>query len=719
MAKALIAFAMQAYYDNRLASEKKLFSDVGISGGIRFDRSDIADTLDAAKGYNNAEGNTKYFLDFLATLPAAERLYINTELPNLLDWFIQAGTQAMTATAADKRAFMLGGTGADTLTGGSQDDLLIGGEGNDTLNGGGGSDTLIGGKGQDTLYDGDDTIRVHDFQGENTVEIIDGGGGINIIAGTNASDIIDFSATTLSSIARIEGGAGEDIIKGSKGADVLYGGTIDTPEDSAKDRLEGGEGVDEYHVGIGDIILDTDKQGTIWFAGQQLPTMVFTKQSQDINYYENDDHSWRGVLNADGSLNISNNDTPGFFTIKDFASGSSGITLADYTPQATDLTFSGSSTSSSAKAYYRENNDNHWYYSFLRKQADGTHTTEVADFTLDAIPSLNVTGSDGRDFLFGLTNSDTLSGGAGDDTIYGWDIRYQHGETQWLAYLPPATVDMGGDILSGGSGNDYIIGAMGADIIDGGDDDDILSGKEGADVIFGGQGKDVLLGGGGNDVLQGGDGDDYLSGDAWAVMHFTQDGENFIYKYIWLQPESGWAHFSDLQFAYSEEGFPTGVTEYIADLRYNPEDQGDDYLAGGSGNDLMRGMAGNDTLRGDEGDDYLDGGTGNDWLIGGEDNDTLYGGADNDKLYGDKEDHTGTGNDSLYGEAGDDKLIGGNGDDFLDGGDGDDQLWGDNGDKTGTGNDTLYGGADNDTLLGRTFLYTSNYATIIERRCAA
>jgi len=40
------------------------------------------------------------------------------KLPELLDWYIQAGSQGMTATAGDLRAFMLGGYGVDHLTGG-------------------------------------------------------------------------------------------------------------------------------------------------------------------------------------------------------------------------------------------------------------------------------------------------------------------------------------------------------------------------------------------------------------------------------------------------------------------------------------------------------------------------------------------------------------------------------------------------------------------------
>lgn len=54
-----------------------------------------------------------YFQNYLTTLPEAERTAITQQLPNLLDWFIQAGSQAMTATAGTERAFMLGGSGGN------------------------------------------------------------------------------------------------------------------------------------------------------------------------------------------------------------------------------------------------------------------------------------------------------------------------------------------------------------------------------------------------------------------------------------------------------------------------------------------------------------------------------------------------------------------------------------------------------------------------------
>ena len=122
-----------------------------------------------------------YFQNYLNTFPTDVKNIITQQLPDLRDWFIQTGTQAMNATAGTNRAFMLGGTGGDTLTGGSQADLLIGGDGNDTLYGGAGDDIMIGGEGIDTYV-----INGHD-------RIIDSGRNFikwngNLIAGAFEKD---------------------------------------------------------------------------------------------------------------------------------------------------------------------------------------------------------------------------------------------------------------------------------------------------------------------------------------------------------------------------------------------------------------------------------------------------------------------------------------------------------------------------------------------------
>jgi Ca2+-binding RTX toxin-like protein len=234
IAKALTAFAMQMYYDdnnpNSTDASKKLFDDDSVTGGVHFKPSDLAAPLETTKGYK------LYFKHYLNFLPGAEinlaaLTAVEGKLPKLIDWYIQAGTSPMNATAGSDPVFMLGGTGNDTLTGGSDDDVLIGGQGIDHLNGGSGNDLLIGGS------DGD---------------IIEGGSGNNTLYGGYSND-------------HLFGGKDNDVIFGGGGNDVIYAG-------GGFNSLNDESGHDTYKLvssGI-DTIGDSDGKGSVYLNNVQL-----------------------------------------------------------------------------------------------------------------------------------------------------------------------------------------------------------------------------------------------------------------------------------------------------------------------------------------------------------------------------------------------------------------------------------------------------------------
>ncbi|MDK2742943.1 MAG: hypothetical protein NDI90_08500 [Nitrospira sp. BO4] len=172
VSQTLIAFAMQKYYTETQASagyNHELFTELGAdgtsSGGIRFDLVDVAANLTDTRGYS------LYFHNYLANaFTASDRDRIESLLPELRDWYVQAGSGGMNATDDENRgAFMLGGRGADSLTGGVGADLLVGNTGFDSLTGGAGTDTLLGGTGFDRYYwatgDGHDWIEDADATG--------------------------------------------------------------------------------------------------------------------------------------------------------------------------------------------------------------------------------------------------------------------------------------------------------------------------------------------------------------------------------------------------------------------------------------------------------------------------------------------------------------------------------------------------------------------------
>ena len=144
-----------------------------------------------------------------------------------------------------------------------------------------------------------------------------------------------------------------------------------------------------------------------------------------------------------------------------------------------------------------------------------------------------------------------INAGDGDDEVY------------YLLDLP--------GVLSGGDGDDYVLGGTGDDTLDGGAGRDTLSGAAGRNRIFGGDGPDRLNGSGGRDFLFGEGGDDRLYGRGG---NDRLDGGG-------------------------------GVDRLFAG-------DGDDYLDGGSSYDKLYGDAGDDTLGGGRGRDLFNGGAGDD-----------------------------------------------------------------------------------------------------------
>lgn len=229
------------------------------------------------------------------------------------------------------------------------------------------------------------------------------------------------------------------------------------------------------------------------------------------------------------------------------------------------------------------------------------------------------------EFLVGTAEGDRLTGGEGNDTIWG---------------------ENGFNTLAGEAGNDEILGGIDNDTIYGGNGNDTINGSQGDDNLSGDLGNDILNGGDGGDILDGGEGDDNLNGGMGNDLLRDNSGNNTLYG------NEG----RDRLFGGIDSDLLNGGT-------------GSDILYSGNGNDTLKGEAGNDTLFGSTGEDTLFGGAGNDLLHGSFDNDTLYGGGGNDYLMGAAE------NDRLEGGNGNDTLVGGQGDNYSLGGEGNDVFY--------------------------------------------
>lgn len=283
----------------------------------------------------------------------------------------------------------------------------------------------------------------------------------------------------------------------------------------------------------------------------------------------------------------------------------------------------------------------------------------------------NVTGGTGNDLIVGNTSENTLLGGAGNDTI------------------------------SGGLGNDILDGQAGNDTLNGDGDNDFLVGGLGNDTLNGGVGQDVLFGG-------------FAVGT--PADYDRSQPLNFELPLDWVVTESAYSSSEGINFG----KLPTLADPINSASRYKPQwitpsivvgqsidgtnNDGEDILIGGPNNDILFGGSDSDKLYGDgnqfdaqgrliesttDGADYIDAGAGSDLtVLGGGGDDVIRGGANDDNLDG------GTGIDQLYGDDGDDSLIGGAG--LANGRQAGQRLFG------GSGRDSLYAFAPTDVFATET-----------------
>ena len=324
-----------------------------------------------------------------------------------------------------------------------------------------------------------------------------------------------------------------------------------------------------------------------------------------------------------------------------------------------------------------------------------------------------LTGGAGADVLNGGPGADTISYAGSDSAV---DIRLRTGhasggdaEGDVFAAVEsvigsahndrlagdnrPADADAGGDnTLSGGGGDDEIFGGSGDDTLNGGAGDDTLYGGAGGDTLDGGAGDDALIGGPGGDSFTGGAGEDTVSYANARDEKVTVD----------LGATSGAAAPDANNPSHSDgDYFPMGDVENVIG---SPRG---DTITGNTLANMIWGGAGADTINGGDGDDTLDGGPGGDAFTGGDgDGDTVTyaasdasvrvtvnsasgnegGHAEGDRLLG--------GIENLIGSSYADRLFGDGLDNMLSGGAGNDMIVGN------AGHDTVEGGAGADTLDG-------------------
>lgn len=440
--------------------------------------------------------------------------------------------------------------------------------------------------------------------------------------------------------------------------------------------------------------------------------------------------------------------------------------------------------------------------------ADVFTAPDNQDWTINGLGGTDtLTGGGGNDTILGGKGNDVLNGGGGNDqflvgtgggadTIDGGDADINGG----IGYdVIKATVDnmkigleafVGIEEISAdghigvtinGSANDNVFDftnvlLTGIGLVSGGNGNDTIIGNAQDNVFDGGSGNDTLVGGAGNDIFQIGKNaglDSFDGGTGTDTIIATADGAHIgLGSITGIEVISGGDFGNVVVDGTSGDDYmyfaKTTLTNIFAVDAGDGNDTiigsaGDDTLRGGNGDDIINGGNGDDTLYGEAGHDILSGGNGDDSFFASGGADIYKGGAGYDVIYanqnganiqidkgslssieeisangffgvtisganaagstidlrhvilsdGDIAGINGTnGNDTIFGSQivdyingglGDDQLSGFNGDDIIHGGGGMDTLIGGNGyDELhgDAGNDILDGGAQDDLIFG-------------------
>lgn len=319
-----------------------------------------------------------------------------------------------------------------------------------------------------------------------------------------------------------------------------------------------------------------------------------------------------------------------------------------------------------------------------------------------------LTGGDGDDVLVGGRGSERLFGNDGDDRLIGG-----RGDD----YLDGGA---GRDSLSGQQGDDYLSGGSGRDRLNGGSGDDRLSGGSSADVLIGGSGDDHLNGGSAGDQLTGGSGHDHINGGSGADTVFfdvSRDGNDVVdlgTGFDFARVTASGSGQVRLTFTSAEVGNGSAkdagtLTNQDGKLAVRLQaENGADGLVGPVSRFDDEGI----TFLADRGGltfdvrDLVSGVARGDQfkavVLGTSGNDVLTAPQARSSTYF----NTGAGDDTVTGSSRADFLVGGGGNDQLNGSGGNDRF------IAGGGNDILTGGSGNDVFIFNAALTAANVDTI-------
>ncbi|WP_413172043.1 DUF4347 domain-containing protein [Anabaena azotica] len=615
---------------------------------------------------------------------------------------------------ASQFSSVAGSSGNDTISGSGGNDIVLGGDGNDNITGDSGADILLGDYG---------TLSVNSGIVTRITSTVANKGGNDIITGGDNDDVVI-------------GGTGDDTITGGddNGADILLGdnGTVVRNDGSslANDIFStcaNKGGIDNITGGAGNDIIVGGTAGDILQGNSGQDILLGDHGRIKRNAADVVERITTTLENNGGNDTISGNEDA------DIALGGFGndiITGGD--DVADDILLGDNGT--------------------VVRNDGSVDANDIISKCPNSGGVDTITGGAGNDIIIGGTAGDILQGNSGQDILLGDHGRIKRNAADVVERITTTLENNGGnDTISGNEDGDIALGGIGDDIITGGDDvaDDILLGDNGTvvrndgsvdandifsqspdlggvDTITGGAGNDIIIGGTFGDNLQGNAGNDVVIGDH---AYITRNNADTIEQIKTIFPDKG------------GDDTITG-------------DDGNDILIGGVGKDAIDGGAGNDIALGDNGcldykldanlntldlvtttnptlggEDIIATGDGNDLIFGGTLSDNISAGAGNDLVFGDHGKAEGNidlnalplnqvnppftftaidtqqadlgGDETISGGSGDDIILGQQGSDRLFGNEGDDDLIGGHNVAGGfDGNDEIDGGTGNDVIAG-------------------
>jgi len=365
-----------------------------------------------------------------------------------------------------------------------------------------------------------------------------------------------------------------------------------------------------------------------------------------------------------------------------------------------------------------------------------------------------IAGNEGDDLIFGGLGADTISGDAGDDLILGdlGSVTDENGDemTRRAGLLTRAiSAAVGdGDIITGGEGNDVIIGAGGADEIGNDSGNDLIFGDH-AEVMFAAGmlvgaisrhsnhgeddtivltgGNNVVLGGSGADIIRAAGGMDVVIGDNGQVNWIDGMLADFSSTETSVGGDDDIALAGDRALVIGGFGGDS-VTSDRGDHKVLGDNGKFSFTAG-----VLRSLETQDASEATGGADEITLGDGSHAILGGVGGDRIGTGSGHGVVLGDNgtvslagdgeyvrivsELSTLGGDDVITAAGGNNEILGGFGNDSITAGAGDDLVFGDNGqvdylkgipnhikttDVTAAtgGTDTIDAGDGNNVVLG-------------------